>query len=161
MFLDFNSQKSWPAEVVVKVSGSCSPRTSGGSRLGTTVLKDRHERLSFSNAEATSSVHNRTWHLTLKKRWVAPAMTVWINYCRWGDKEEASYCKPIGNFGTQHFPLCLEDFSQSAAKEIACFWQVYILLSLVLWWWEWVSCTDSLSHPCLLILPPRHIFSLK
>ena len=36
MFLDFNSQKSWPAEVVVKASGSCSPRTSGGPRLGST-----------------------------------------------------------------------------------------------------------------------------
>ena len=40
MFLDFNSQKSWPAEVVVKASGSCSPRTSGGPRLGTTALMD-------------------------------------------------------------------------------------------------------------------------
>ena len=39
MFLDFNSQKSWPAEAVVKVSGSCSPRTSGDPRLGTTALK--------------------------------------------------------------------------------------------------------------------------
>ena len=38
MFLDFNSQKSWPAEVVVKVSGSCSPRTSGGPKLGTTRI---------------------------------------------------------------------------------------------------------------------------
>ena len=39
MFLDFNSQKSWPAEVVVNASGSCSPRTSGGPRLRTTVLE--------------------------------------------------------------------------------------------------------------------------
>ena len=39
MFLDFNSQKSWPAEVVVKASGSCSPRTSGDPRLETTVLE--------------------------------------------------------------------------------------------------------------------------
>ena len=38
MFLDFKSQKSWPAEVVVKASGSCSARTSGGPRLGTTAL---------------------------------------------------------------------------------------------------------------------------
>ena len=38
MFLDFNSQKSWLAEVVVKASGSCSPRTSGGPGLGTTDL---------------------------------------------------------------------------------------------------------------------------
>ena len=41
MFLDFNSQKSWPAEVVVTASGSCSPRTSGGPRLETTALEDR------------------------------------------------------------------------------------------------------------------------
>ena len=33
MFLDFNSQKSWPAEVMLKASGSCSLRTSGGPRL--------------------------------------------------------------------------------------------------------------------------------
>ena len=32
--------KSWPAEVVVKASGGCSPRTSGGPRLGTTAPKD-------------------------------------------------------------------------------------------------------------------------
>ena len=38
MFLDFNSQKFWPAEVVVRASGSCSPRTSGGPRLGTTGI---------------------------------------------------------------------------------------------------------------------------
>ena len=38
MFLDFSSQKFWPVEVVVKISGSCSPRTSGGPRLGTTAL---------------------------------------------------------------------------------------------------------------------------
>ena len=37
MFLDFNSQKSWPAEVVVKASGSCSLGTSGGPRLDTTA----------------------------------------------------------------------------------------------------------------------------
>ena len=40
LFLDFNSQKSWPAEVMVKASGSWSPITSGGPRLGTTVLRD-------------------------------------------------------------------------------------------------------------------------
>ena len=39
MFLEFNSQKSWPAEVVVKASGSCSLRTSRGPRLDTTGLK--------------------------------------------------------------------------------------------------------------------------
>ena len=38
MSLDFNSQKSWPADVVVKASRSCSPRTSGGPRLRTTDL---------------------------------------------------------------------------------------------------------------------------
>ena len=38
MFLDFNSQKAWPAEVVLEASGSCSPRTSGGPRLGTTDI---------------------------------------------------------------------------------------------------------------------------
>ena len=37
MFLNFNSQKSWPAKVVVKSSESYSPRTSGGPRLGTTA----------------------------------------------------------------------------------------------------------------------------
>ena len=40
IFLDFNSQKSWPKEVVVKASGSCSPRPSGGPRLGTMALED-------------------------------------------------------------------------------------------------------------------------
>ena len=40
IFLDFNSQKSWPGEVAVKTSGSCSPRTSGGPRLGTTTALD-------------------------------------------------------------------------------------------------------------------------
>ena len=39
MFLDFNSQKSWPADVVVKASGSCSPNTSGGPRLGTIAVE--------------------------------------------------------------------------------------------------------------------------
>ena len=39
MFLGFNSQKSWPAEVVVKTSGSYSPKTSGGPRLRTTKLE--------------------------------------------------------------------------------------------------------------------------
>ena len=46
MFLDFNSQKSWLAEVVVKASGTCSPKTSGGPRLGTTAL--HHTGSSFS-----------------------------------------------------------------------------------------------------------------
>ena len=40
MFLDFNFQKSWPAEVVVKASGSCRPIISGGPRLGTTATED-------------------------------------------------------------------------------------------------------------------------
>ena len=38
MFLDFNSQKAWPAKVVVKASGSGSLRTSGGPKFGTTAL---------------------------------------------------------------------------------------------------------------------------
>ena len=45
MFLDFNSQKSWPAEVMVKASGSCSKRTSGVPRLGTTAIS--HDKLYF------------------------------------------------------------------------------------------------------------------
>ena len=40
MLLDFNSQKSWSAKVVVKNSGRCSLRPSGGPRLGTTALWD-------------------------------------------------------------------------------------------------------------------------
>ena len=32
--------QSWPAKVVVKASGSCNSRTSGGPRLGTTALYD-------------------------------------------------------------------------------------------------------------------------
>ena len=43
MFSDFNSQKSWPAEMVVKASGSCSQRTSGGSWLGTTALENCYQ----------------------------------------------------------------------------------------------------------------------
>ena len=45
MFLDFISHKSWPVEVVVKPSGRCSPRTSGGPRLGTTALDALNQQL--------------------------------------------------------------------------------------------------------------------
>ena len=38
MFLDYNSQKSWPAQLLVKASGSFSPRTTGVPKLGTTAL---------------------------------------------------------------------------------------------------------------------------
>ena len=38
MFLDYNSQKSWPEQLVVKAFGSFSPRTSGDPRLGTIDL---------------------------------------------------------------------------------------------------------------------------
>ena len=38
MFFDYNSQKSWPAQLVEKASQSSSPRTSEDSRLGTTAL---------------------------------------------------------------------------------------------------------------------------
>ena len=53
MFLDFNSQKSWLAEVMVKVSGSCSPRTSGSPRLGTTALEDTSSSASRKDSAAT------------------------------------------------------------------------------------------------------------
>ena len=45
MFLDFNSQKSCAAKMVVKASGSCSPRTFGVPRLGTTDLGQRKETI--------------------------------------------------------------------------------------------------------------------
>ena len=48
MFLDFNSQKSWPAQLMVKVSGSCSLRTSGGTRLRTTALEEQDKPNSTS-----------------------------------------------------------------------------------------------------------------
>ena len=38
LFLDYNSQKSWPAQLVLKASGCFSPRTSCDPRLGTNVL---------------------------------------------------------------------------------------------------------------------------
>ena len=38
MFLDFDSQKSWPADVVLKASGSCRLRTSGGPQFETCLL---------------------------------------------------------------------------------------------------------------------------
>ena len=38
MFLDYNSQKSWPEQLVVKASGSFSLRTSREPRLGTTAV---------------------------------------------------------------------------------------------------------------------------
>ena len=57
MFLDFNSQKSWPAKVVVKASGSCSPRTLEGPRLGTTELESqRGELVCEELREAVESV---------------------------------------------------------------------------------------------------------
>ena len=40
MFLDLNSQKPWPAQLMVKASGSFSPRTSGDPRLGTTNTEE-------------------------------------------------------------------------------------------------------------------------
>ena len=43
IFLDYNSQKSWPAQLVVKASGSFNPRTSGDPRLGTTILDHNPE----------------------------------------------------------------------------------------------------------------------
>ena len=39
MFLDYNLQKSWPAQLVVKASGSFHPRTSEEPRLGATASK--------------------------------------------------------------------------------------------------------------------------
>ena len=39
MFLDYNSQKSWPTQLVVEGPVSFSPRTSGDPRLGTSGLK--------------------------------------------------------------------------------------------------------------------------
>ena len=39
MFLDYNSQKPSPSPLLARISGSWSPRTSGGRRLGTTALR--------------------------------------------------------------------------------------------------------------------------
>ena len=39
-FLDYNSQKSWPAQLVVKASGSFGPRTPGDPKLGTTMYQN-------------------------------------------------------------------------------------------------------------------------
>ena len=41
MFLDCNSQKSWPVQLMVKASGSFSPRASGDSKLGTTDIEEK------------------------------------------------------------------------------------------------------------------------
>ena len=41
MFLDYNSQKPSPPPLLARISGSWCPRTSGGPRLGTTVLQDQ------------------------------------------------------------------------------------------------------------------------
>ena len=46
MFLDCNSQKSWPTQQVVKASGNCSPRTSGDLSLRNTVLEDLEQSVS-------------------------------------------------------------------------------------------------------------------
>ena len=39
MFFDCNSQKPSPLAVLARISGNCSPRTSGGPSLGTTAIK--------------------------------------------------------------------------------------------------------------------------
>ena len=44
MFLDYSSQKSWPAQLVVKASGSFNPRTSGHPRLEAVSI-ERWKRL--------------------------------------------------------------------------------------------------------------------
>ena len=36
MLFDYNPQKSWPAQLVVKASGTCSPRTTGVPSLRST-----------------------------------------------------------------------------------------------------------------------------
>ena len=41
MFLDFNSQKSWPAEVVLKASGSSRLRTSEGPQFETPAVQSK------------------------------------------------------------------------------------------------------------------------
>ena len=38
MFLDYFSQESWPAQLVVKASGSFGPKTPGNPRLGAIAL---------------------------------------------------------------------------------------------------------------------------
>ena len=42
----YNSQKSWPAELVVKASGRFHPRISGETRLGITVLEEAESCIS-------------------------------------------------------------------------------------------------------------------
>ena len=39
MFLDYNSQKSWLAQLVLNTAGNFNPRTPGDPKLGTTVLE--------------------------------------------------------------------------------------------------------------------------
>ena len=40
LFLDYNSQKFWPAQLVAKVSWNFSPRTSGNPKLRTIALAE-------------------------------------------------------------------------------------------------------------------------
>ena len=51
ILLDDTSQKSWSAQIMVKASGSFSPRTSGDSRLGTTALEQRQTILMILQTE--------------------------------------------------------------------------------------------------------------
>ena len=64
MFLGFNSQKSWPAEVGVKASGSCSARTSGGPSLGTTVVVNKQSEL-----EPTISMTDKQFEAAILIHW--------------------------------------------------------------------------------------------
>ena len=56
IFLDCKSQKSWPAQQVVKASGNFSPRTSGDPRLGSMVLNHKKIFSCFSSELLLSSV---------------------------------------------------------------------------------------------------------
>ena len=62
MFFDYNSQKSWPAQLVVKASGSFSPRISGDPRLGTSALICAKLLYKGGCRAVLSYFINESWH---------------------------------------------------------------------------------------------------
>ena len=63
MFLEYNSQKSWPAQLVVKAFESFSSRTSVDPRLGTTELYYPSPKITL---DGNGGINLEQWTLYLR-----------------------------------------------------------------------------------------------
>ena len=158
MFLDDNFQTSWPTQLVAKVSGRFSPRTSGHPRLRTTVRDKPSPDLQIFSYQNVDFQGEHKWSAIRFSALGSAACK--HRYSLWGWKRLLAHSRHHLNFcrlsqertgSMWQNTLCLSSASfQGLALLVRLYTRhntsIFLYISQIIWWQDSVSilCGQSL-----------------